>query len=99
MMSDLSLVLLDTIDDSSKIFSKIAKPIREVITGLENQSKRTAKKTLIEWTEAADSAFVHLKKLCTSTPILAYPGYQLPFVLHTDSSSEGLGSLISETRR
>ena len=65
-----------------KDFSKIAKPIREVITGLENQSKRTTKKTLIEWTEAADSAFVHLKKLCTSTPILAYPDYQLPFVLH-----------------
>ena len=29
-----------------KDFSKIAKPIREVITGLENQSKRTAKKKL-----------------------------------------------------
>ena len=49
-----------------KDFSKISKPIREVITGLENQSKRTAKKTLIEWTEAANSAFE-----CTSTPILA----------------------------
>ena len=90
MMSDLSLVLLDTIED----FSKIAKPIREVITGLENQSKRTAKKTFIEWTEAADSAFEHLMKLCTSTPILAYPHYQLPFVLHTDSSSEGLGAVL-----
>ena len=42
-----------------KDFSKIAKPIREVITGLENQSKRTAKKTFVEWTEAADSAFEH----------------------------------------
>ena len=77
-----------------KDFSKIAKPIREVITGLENQSKRTAKKTLIEWTEAANSAFVHLKKLCASTPILAYPDYQLLFVLHTDSSSEGLGAAL-----
>ena len=77
-----------------KDFSKIAKPIREVITGLENQSKRTAKKTVIEWVEAADSAFEHLKKLCTSTPILAYPDYQLPFVLHTHSSSEGLGAVL-----
>ena len=77
-----------------KNFGKIAKPIREVITGLENQSKRTAKKTPIEWSEAADSAFEHLKKLCTSTPILAYPDYQLPFVLHTDSSSEGLGAVL-----
>ena len=77
-----------------KDFSKIAKPIREVITGLENQSKRTAKKTFVEWTEAADSAFEHLKKLYTSTPILAYPDYKLPFVLHTDSSSEGLGAVL-----
>ena len=77
-----------------KDFSKISKPIREVITGLENQSKRTAKKTLIEWTEAANSAFETLKELCTSTPILAYPDYQLPFILHTDSSSEGLGAVL-----
>ena len=65
-----------------------------MITGLENQSKRPAKKTLIKWTEPADSAFVHLKDLCTSTPILAYPNYQLPFVLHTDSSSESLGAVL-----
>ena len=77
-----------------KNFSKIAKPIREVITGLENQSKRTAEKTFVEWTEAANSAFKHLKELCVSTPILAYPDYQLPFVLHTDSSSEGLGAVL-----
>ena len=77
-----------------KDFSKIARPIREVITGLENQSKRTAKKTFVEWTEAADFAFEHLKKLCISTPILAYPDYKLPFVLHTDSSSEGLGAVL-----
>ena len=77
-----------------KNFSKIAKPIREVTTGLENQSKRTAKKTTIEWTEAANSAFEHLKELCISTPILAYPDYQLSFILHTDSSSESLGAVL-----
>ena len=77
-----------------KNFSKIAKLIREVITGLENQSKRTAKKTFIEWTEAANSAFEHLKELCVSTPILAYPDYQLPFILHTYSSSEDLGAVL-----
>ena len=61
-----------------------------MITGLENQSKRTAKKTLIEWTEAANSTFETLKELCTSTPILAYPDYQFPVILHAYSSSEGL---------
>ena len=65
-----------------------------MITGLENQSKRMAKKTLIEWTEAANSPFETLKGVCTSTPILAYPDYQLPFSLLTDISSEGLGAVL-----
>ena len=77
-----------------KNFSRMTKPIREVITGLENQSKRTAKKTYIEWTDAADTAFELLKAMCVSTPILAYPDYQLPFTLHTDSSTDGLGAVL-----
>ena len=62
-----------------------------MITGLENQSKRAAKKTYIEW---SDTAFEHLKAMCLSTPILAYPNYQLPFTLHTDSSTDGLGAVL-----
>ena len=77
-----------------KNFSRITKPIREVITGLENQSKKAAKKTYIEWSDAADTAFEHLKVMCVSTPILAYPNYQLPFTLHTDSSTDGLGAVL-----
>ena len=77
-----------------KNFSKITKPIREVITGLENQSKRAAKKTYIEWSDAADTAFEQLKAMCVSTPILAYPNYQLPFTLHRDSSTDGLGAVL-----
>ena len=75
-------------------FSKISKPIREVIIGLENQSKRVAKKTLITWSEAAQSAFEVLKELCVNAPILAFPDYKLPFILHTDSSTEGLGAVL-----
>ena len=77
-----------------KNFSRISKPIREVITGLENQSKRAAKKTHIDWTDAANTAFEQLKTMCVSTPILAYPNYQLPFSLHTDSSTDGLGAVL-----
>ena len=75
-------------------FSKISKPIREVIIGLENQSKRVAKKTLINWPQAAQSAFEVLKELCVNAPILAFPNYKLPFILHTDSSTEGLGAVL-----
>ena len=75
-------------------FSKISKPVRKVIIGLENQSRRVAKKTLINWSEAAQSAFEVLKELCVNAPILAFPDYKLPFILHTDSSTEGLGAVL-----
>ena len=77
-----------------KDLSKISKPIREVIIGLENLSKRVAKKTLINWSEAAQSAFEVLKKFCVNAPILAFPNYKLPFILHTDSSTEILGAVL-----
>ena len=65
-----------------------------MITGLENQSERAAKKTYIDWSDAANTAFEQLNTMCVSTPIFAYPNYQLPFSLHTDSSTDGLGALL-----
>ena len=61
---------------------------------MENQSKRAAKKTYIDWSDAANTAFEQLKTMCVSTPILAYPNYQLPFSLHTDSSTDELGTVL-----
>ena len=59
--------------------------------GLESQGKKAAKHTPVDWGETEQKAFDTLKSLCCQAPILAYPDYKLPFVLHTDSSLEGLG--------
>ena len=60
-----------------KGFSKVALPLRKLLIGLESQGKKAAKHT----------------PLCCKVPILAYPNYKLPFILHANSSLEGLGAV------
>ena len=75
-------------------FSKIALPLRKLLIGLESQGKKAAKHTPVDWGEEEQKVFATLKSLCCQAPILAYPNYKLPFILHTDSSLEGLGAVL-----
>jgi hypothetical protein len=50
-------------------FSKIAKPITELLK----------KGNMYVWSEACDEAFKHLKKLLTTSPVLAQPDTTKPF--------------------
>ena len=68
----------------------IARPINQLVSG-ENANK---KKAPVEWTKECQSAFEHLKQLCSQQPILAYANYQRPFKLHTDASENGLGAVL-----
>ena len=49
-----------------------------------------------EWQWGADhqKSFELLKGILTSSPVLAYPNFKLPFELHTDASSKGLGAIL-----
>ena len=71
-------------------YAHIARPINRLVSG-ENANK---KKTPVEWTEECQTAFEHLKHLCSQTPILAYENYQKPSKLHTDASENGLGAVL-----
>ena len=77
-----------------KGFSKIAKPLNQLLTGLETSSKKVAKKTPVSWGELEQNAFDQLKVACTSAPVLGYADFTKPFILHTDSSLDGLGAVL-----
>jgi hypothetical protein len=70
-------------------FSKIAKPVSEL---LKKESKYV-------WRDACDEAFRLLKKLLTTTPVLAQPDTNKPFDVYCDASGIGLvGVLMQEGR-
>ena len=48
------------------------------------------------WTEQCEESFGRLKALLTSPPVLAYPDFDRPLVLHTDASTHGLGAVLEQ---
>ena len=56
-----------------------------------NQSSSNEK---IEWIAYHQDALNKLLDCLTTPPVLAYPRYDMPFILHTDASSSGLGAVL-----
>lgn len=88
-------------------FSRIARPLFQLIESPSEPSQRATKvkskntksgqllsKTPVYWTPDHSAVVSRLVDMLTSPPILAYPDYDLPFVLHTDASNEGLGAVL-----
>ena len=70
-------------------FADVAKPLY----------KLTEKGSQFVWTEACESAFKLLKAKLTSAPVLAYPTNEVPFILDTDASNQGIGAVLSQVHQ
>ena len=69
-----------------KDFARIARPLHRL-------TERTAS---FVWTEECQTAFDELRRCLTSTPVLAYPNFDRPFILDTDASDVGIGAVLSQ---
>jgi len=58
----------------------------------------TKKNVTFQWSAECEEAFVQLKELLTSAPVLVYPkfGPDHSFILETDASTVGLGAVLSQ---
>ena len=65
-------------------FSKVAKPLNQLLQNLEGTPSQKKKLKAYRGPEQQE-AFETLQKLCTQSPILAYANFKAPFVLHTDA--------------
>ncbi|KAL8572672.1 hypothetical protein ACOMHN_049801 [Nucella lapillus] len=82
-------------------FAKVAKPLHQLISQTyqkEKGQKRKSKKVDVsrDWNAGCQSAFQELKDRLTSAPVLGYVDFSLPFILETDASLDGLGSVLSQ---
>jgi hypothetical protein len=65
-------------------FSKIAKPMTKL---LEKDAK-------FKWSEDYEEAFLTLKKLLTTAPVLAQPNIEKPFDVYCDASGTDIGGVL-----
>jgi Reverse transcriptase (RNA-dependent DNA polymerase)/RNase H-like domain found in reverse transcriptase/Integrase zinc binding domain/Integrase core domain/Chromo (CHRromatin Organisation MOdifier) domain len=67
-----------------KNFAAVSNPLWEL----------TRKESKWEWTTEHMAAFVKLKMLLTSKPVLHFPNFELPFRIRTDASRDGIGATL-----
>ena len=66
-----------------------------LVAPLNDLTKKNAPLTVI-WTPECEDAFVRLKSLMSSAPILSAPNFDIPFVVQVDASDRGLGAVLSQ---
>jgi hypothetical protein len=67
-------------------FSKISKPMTKL---LEKDAK-------YKWSQQCEEAFLTLKKLLMTAPVLAQPDIEKPFDMYCDASSTGIGGVLMQ---
>ena len=67
-------------------FASIAAPLMEL----------THKGVEFKWTQECQRAFETLRDALVSPPVLAYPDFTKPFILHCDASGAGIGAVLTQ---
>ena len=53
----------------------------------------------ITWTSQHQHILESILDCLTNPPVMAFPDFSLPFILHTDASSEGLGAILYQRQQ
>ena len=73
-----------------KGYANIAKPLNNLLSGINSKLK-----SCFVWLlPAAVIAFQELKLKCMTVPVLTFVDFHKPFLLETDASGDGLGSVL-----
>ena len=67
-------------------FSRIAMPL----------TKLMRKNVKFVWNDDCEAAFMELKRILTTAPVLTVPNSNKPYVVYTDASGSGLGCVLMQ---
>ncbi|CAH1254301.1 GIN1 [Branchiostoma lanceolatum] len=74
-------------------YRKFCKGFAETAKPLTNLTRKGVK---FSWGDDCQTAFETLKNMLTSSPVLAYPDFNVPFIVDSDASDFGIGGVLSQ---
>ena len=80
-----------------KNFAKVAKPIYDLLTTT-GKDGQPPSKTSICWGKEQQLALEELVRHLSNPPVMAYPDFTKPFIVHTDASKDGLGAVLYQNQ-
>ena len=83
-----------------KGFANIADPLTSLLGCNPRKGVKRGEKIQKEWTwgPAQDEAFEKVCEALVSPPLLAYPDFNKPFLVHCDASTTGLGAVLLQDK-
>ena len=83
-------------------FAAIARPLNDlligIVTNLKAKKKPAKKRVPFEWGQEQQNSFDTIINRLTNPPVLAYAKYSIPFKVHTDASTNGLGAVLYQNQ-
>ena len=70
--------------------------IIEPLVTLPRKSVANLKTLRNHWEPEQDAVFIKIKELLTSAPVLHFPQFQNPFIIHVDASDCGVGAFLAQ---
>ena len=62
--------------------------------GWKKKTHQVPSSTPVSWSDKYQSDLNFLTDYFSGAPVMGYPDYEIPFVLHTDAFQEGLGAVL-----
>ena len=88
---------MQTLYDPLKEPERKGQPLRKSQRGRSKPAKQKGQVSAhepVNWTSEHQAALEQLISEITNPPVMAYPDYVKPFILHTDASERGLGAAL-----